>query len=125
MRGHEQSAGVVLPDFAVHLHIAARRSLQPRDGAQAGGFARAGGAEQRADAAPRQVSLNIQRKVGVAHLQAQPDHVVGGRAHRMRPDRRRPVGFSVYSASSTTKENTTMPADSQDAWVNSSASTWS
>jgi hypothetical protein len=49
----------------------------------------------------------------------------GERQAKGAPHFRLPVGFRVYSASSTRKENATMPAASPWAWAYSRASTWS
>src|SRR5690606_37926815 len=97
-------------------------ALQAGDAAQAGGFPRAGVAEQGGDAAAGQLQIDVQSEVGVVQAKARVNPVVVFRpAHPRHPCRIR----LPYSTSSTRKENSSMPPASQCAWAYSMASTWS
>ena len=79
MGGQKYSARIVLPHLAVHREIT-RAALQPRDQAQAGGFAAAGFAEQCGHAAAGQRGVDAQRKAGIGDVETQLDGAVHGRA---------------------------------------------
>ena len=133
MGWHKDALCVVLPNFAVDGDEVAPggaaqcdRLLQAGNGAQAGGFARAGRTKQCGDAAAWQRQVNIQREV--AQVDLQPHLNNAGRAgacHAGCLSRWLVRALNAYSASSTTNENTSMPPDSQCACAYSSASTWS
>ncbi len=73
MRRHPGAGGVVLPDFGAEGE-AALRTLQPGDGAQHGGLAAARRAEQRRDAARRQLERDVEREVAAREAELGLDH---------------------------------------------------
>jgi len=111
------AARFVLPDLVANGEIALRRAFEAGHGAQAGRLARAGVAEQGADAAARQAEIDVEHEVLAVDMKTGGDFA----AHRafLR------AGLKVYRPSRTTKLNSTMPPASQCAWVYSIASTWS
>lgn len=113
----EMAACLVLPHRLVQREVTAGCPLQAGHGAQQGGLARAGVAEQRSDALAGQFEVDIEGECTALDAKAGLDRL----AHRVF----RLAGLKVYSAISTMKLNSTMPPDSQWAWVYSSASTWS
>ncbi len=118
MWGEKDVVGAVLPDLAVDTDIPVGRLFQPCDATQAGGLAGAGMAIQRRDAATGQIEVDVEGELGVIHLQSDIDHRTHAPLHA---ERALPL---EYSASSTTKENTSIAPASQWAWAYSIASTW-
>ena len=118
MGGQEHPLGVVLPHLAAHREIAARGPLQAGHGAQAGGLARAGVAEQGGHALAGQGQVHVEGEAAPVDMEAGADLAHG----RLPPSG---CGLKVYSASSTTKLKATMPPARRWAWAYSMASTWS
>ena len=117
VRRHEAAAAFVLPDLAAEGEVAGRGAFQPCHGAQQGGLAGTGMAEQRGDAMAGQGQIDREREI----VAVDAESGLNFRAHKAF----RRVGLKVYSASSTRKLNSTMPPASQCACAYSSASTWS
>ena len=108
----------VLPGFARDRDPCVGQRLQTRHAAQQAGLAATRGAKQHGDAGPGQAQVDLEREIRAP--QAKPDVAVRPAHGKIRLLRR----LNSDRLSSTTKENATMPADSQWAWAYSSASTW-
>jgi hypothetical protein len=67
---NEHAGGIVLPYLIAQRHVTTRCTLQPGNRAQARRLARTGMAEQGADAALRQVQVDVERKIAAVDLQA-------------------------------------------------------
>src|SRR5574343_1448384 len=117
MGGYKMLAGLLLPDFAAERKVAFASSFQSGHGAQAGSLARAGMTEQGGDAVAWQHEVDVEPEVVPLDAESGLYFLVHAIFRR--------AGLKVYSAISTTKLNSTMPPESQWAWVYSSASTWS
>ena len=69
-----QEDPLVLPDLAVDDQTPVRHPLQPGNGTQHRGLARAGMAEERGDPLTRQRQVDVQGKTRVGQLEAHLDH---------------------------------------------------
>ena len=74
VRRHEQPVAAVLPDFAIDLHKAVLRPLQPSNAAQAGGLARARMPVESGHAPAGQLQVHVQGKAGILQAQAHFHH---------------------------------------------------
>src|SRR5690554_6152363 len=92
--------------------------LQPGDTPEQRGLAASGVTKQRGNSVARQFQVDIQFKSGEPADKARLD---GCGRHRSAPARALPL--RAYRVTRTRKENTTMPAASQWAWVYSRDST--
>ena len=73
VRRHEMATAFVLPDLVTNCHVAVRGALQAGNGAQAGGLARAGMAEQGADPFAGQGQIDIEHEVATVDAEFGPD----------------------------------------------------
>jgi hypothetical protein len=118
---HEPARGVVLPHLVADGD-AAGRALEPGQRAQQRGLAAARRPEQCADTARRQGQIDVEREAVARQAQRQLDHGGGARGALGCVRRGR---LTTCSVTSTSIANTTMPAASRCACMNSLASTWS
>src|SRR5690606_29292398 len=121
VRREEQTTLGIEPCLAADGDAAGGSSLQVCNTAQQSGLAGPGVTEDRRHPTGRQACVDLKSEVRPAVLQAQIDTALAG--IEIDHYRSRWRELKVYSANSTRKLNSSMPPDSQCAWVYSSAST--